>query len=105
MPRCDRCGAECFCLGYKVEIPKKEDVRGWRKLREDCRQRELNTIAFDTAERTRAVCEAERRIAELEAKGENRERARLIANIRKTLAAGAPASTTVTPPRKPPGNR
>lgn len=25
IPKCADCGSDCYCLGYKVEIPKKAD--------------------------------------------------------------------------------
>ncbi len=41
VPVCGECAAERYCLGYKVEVPKKTDERGWRKLRENCREFDL----------------------------------------------------------------
>jgi hypothetical protein len=74
-----------FCLGYKVEVPKKEDVRGWRRLREDCRERELGAADARHIARVREQHEAERRTAQLAALPENKERAKLIAELsRKT---------------------
>ena len=72
-----------FCLGYKVEVPKKEDARGWRRLREDCRERELSTADAHHIARVRKQHEAERRIAQLVALPENKERTKLIAELRK----------------------
>lgn len=41
VPKCRACNAEMFCLGCKVEVPKKGDTRGWRRLRDDCRERAI----------------------------------------------------------------
>jgi hypothetical protein len=83
-----------FCLGYKVEVPKKEDVRGWRRLREDCRERELSSADARHVARVREQHEAERRIAQLAALPENKERAKLIAELRKKLPNKRPEPMT-----------
>lgn len=83
VPKCIECGDDMFCFGYKVEVPKKEDVRGWRRLREDCRERELSAADARHIARVREQHEAERRIAQLAALPENKERAKLIAELRK----------------------
>ena len=84
IPKCLGCGSECYCLGYKVEVPKKEDLRSWRKLREDCRARELARSDAEAVAKVRGAHEAERRIAELLALPANRDRSKLIAELKKT---------------------
>ena len=36
---CLNCGAQCFNLGYKVEVPKHGDLKSWRDLRAECERR------------------------------------------------------------------
>jgi hypothetical protein len=85
VPKCFECGDDMFCLGYKVEVPKKEDIRGWRRLREDCRERELTAADARHVAQVREQHDAERRIAQLAALPENKQRAKLIAELRKKM--------------------
>jgi hypothetical protein len=71
------------CIGYKVEVPKKEDVRGWRKLRDRCRERAIAAVDATAVTRVRELHQIERRIAALAALPANKERTRLIADLRK----------------------
>jgi len=85
VPKCPDCGADCHCLGYKVEIPKKANTRGWRKLRLDCRKRQLAWNDRQAVNRVRQVHAAERRIAYLRSLGPNRDREKLIAELAETI--------------------
>jgi hypothetical protein len=62
IPKCLECGADLYCLGYKVELPRKLDVRGWRKLRADCRERLWAWSDREAVQRVRAIHMAEREI-------------------------------------------
>ena len=84
-PKCPGCGADCYCLGYKVEIPKEQDAPTWRKLRLDCRRRELASSDQYALERVRVVHEIERRIAHLESLASNQSRKESIAALKKKL--------------------
>jgi hypothetical protein len=83
MPKCTGCNSDCYYLGYKVEVPKKDDVRGWRKLRDDCRNRELGRADEAAVAKVRKQHEAERRIAQLSALPENKERSKLIQKLKE----------------------
>ena|SRR5436189_3902069 len=83
IPKCLACGSECYCLGYKVEIPKQEDARGWRRLRDDCRARELHWAEVKAVAKVREAHDAERRIAQLLALPTNKERSNLIEKLSK----------------------
>ncbi len=85
LPKCPECGADCYCLGYKVEIPKKADLRGWRKLRLDCRKRQLAWSDRQAVKRVREVHAAERRIAYLRSLGPSRDREKLIAELTEKI--------------------
>ena len=32
--KCIHCGNDCYCMGSKYEIPKKNDKKSWKKLAE-----------------------------------------------------------------------
>ena len=87
VPKCAECGAECYFLGYKVEIPKKSDVRGWRSLRLETRRRHLARAESQAVTRVRVAHAAERRIVRLQSLGANREREKIIAQLREKIHA------------------
>ena len=86
-PACPDCGHECFCLGHKVEVPKRDAVRAWRQLREECRRR---LYAYQDRARQSAVRrqhDLEKEIVQMEALGENKDRARQIKRLKEALAS------------------
>ena len=85
VPKCLGCGSDSFCLGYKVDVPRKYDVRGWRKLRDECRIREIARIEKENADRRRFAKSAKLRIEQLEALPANKDRAKLIAQLKRSL--------------------
>lgn len=85
IPKCLGCGSDSFCLGYKVEVPRKEDVRGWRQLRDDCRIRETARLRKEALDRYRYAKAAKLRIEQLEALPPNKDRAKLIAQLKRGL--------------------
>jgi len=102
VPKCQECGSDCYCLGYKVEVPKKEDVRGWRKLRDDCRARTLDSINQKIIAGVREQHAAERRIVQLTALPENRDRAKIISGLKKKLQN---QPLVGTPAKRPPSTQ
>ena len=97
VPSCVDCGTDLFCLGYKVEVPKKEDIRGWRRLRDDCRDRAIDAADVRTITRVREQHDAERRIAQLSTLPANKERAMLMAALREKTPNQA---SQPTPPKR-----
>lgn len=85
IPRCPDCGSNCYCLGYKVEIPKKADARGWKALRAESRKRHLKSAEGKALRRVREAHAAERRIAHLRSLGPNREREKLIEELKEKV--------------------
>ena len=77
------CGSDCYCLGYKVEIPRKSDARGWKALRMETRQRHFRWSESQALRRVRVIHEAERRIAHLRSLGPNKDRERTIKKLKK----------------------
>jgi hypothetical protein len=87
VPKCAECGSECYCLGYKVEIPKKSDSRGWRSLRTESRKRHLAWSDRQAVRRVREAHAAERRIAHLRSLGPNKARGKIIAELKEKIHA------------------
>lgn len=85
-PKCRECGAECFCLGYKVEIPKHDDIKVWRELRAECERRAMasdEAISLKGVRRKHFVEQEIRRLRELP---DNRDRTRQIKKLEEELA-------------------
>ena len=81
IPKCSECSTDLYCLGYKVEVPRKLDVRGWRKLRSDCRKRVLASSDQQAVRRVHVVHTAEREIARLRALGPAKGRQKIIREL------------------------
>jgi len=76
-----------YCLGYKVKAPRKLDVRGWRKLHLDCRERVLASSDQQAVQRVRVVHAAEREIARLRALGSAKGRQKIIRELEVKASA------------------
>ena len=87
VPKCTHCGADCWCLGYKVAIPKKSDMTGWKKLRLESRKRYLESSENKAVDRVRKAHAAERHIAQLRSLAPNKDREKMITELKKSLDA------------------
>ena len=67
VPKCADCDADLYCLGYKVEVPRKINVRAWRRLGLDCRRRLLARSDRQEVRRVRLAHVAEREVVHLRA--------------------------------------
>jgi hypothetical protein len=85
VPKCIECGSDCFCLGYKVEIPKRSDDRGWRALHRESRKRHLASADKRAIRRVREVHAAERRVAHLRSLGPNKDREKIIQELEEKI--------------------
>jgi hypothetical protein len=83
VPKCPECGSDCYCLGYKVEIPRKSDGRGWKALRLESRKRYLAWSDGQAVRRVREVHARERRIAHLRSLPPNKDREKLIEELKE----------------------
>jgi|GEM_PF-424876 len=87
-PRCSACGADCVCIGYKIEIPRKVDVKGWKKLKERLRNSALEAMDRARVGRVRAQHGKEQRIKTLKALDPPGPETRgLIAKLEKKVGA------------------
>jgi len=87
IPKCAQCDADCYCLGYKVEIPKKSDTTGWRSLRLESRKRHLEWSDRQAVKRVREAHAAERRITHLRSLVPNKDREKMIAELKEKIHA------------------
>jgi len=85
IPKCAECGSDCFCLGYKVDIPRNSDTNGWKALRLECRKRNLALSDSHGVKRVKDAHAAERRIVELRSRGANKDREKLVSELTKKI--------------------
>lgn len=85
VPLCVACHSDLYCLGYKVEVPPKDNLRGWRKLRDDCRELQLGINDERIVRKVRDAHAAERRIAELRTLPKNKDRENLITELKTKI--------------------
>lgn len=81
-PTCPECREDCYCLGYKVAVPKKTDKKAWLQLRQECRNREYERIERNAKARVARQHDLERRIARLQSHDENPGRIWLIKELK-----------------------
>jgi hypothetical protein len=72
-------------VGYKLEIPKKTDTKGWEKLREISREMDLQRREHQKEYRETRIAQLTDQIDKLSAREQNRDRARLIAELKEEL--------------------
>ncbi|MEM9446601.1 MAG: hypothetical protein AAGA18_14755 [Verrucomicrobiota bacterium] len=84
-PQCTFCGKDCYCLGYKVEVPKKTNEKAWKELRDECSRRNLEYIEAKNKNTVTRKHQLEQEICRLSGLGKNVDRMRLIAKLRKEL--------------------
>ncbi|RYD40109.1 MAG: hypothetical protein EOP85_14805 [Verrucomicrobiaceae bacterium] len=85
-PACHECGAECFCIGSKVEVPKHEAVKEWRELQAECTRRLEAGRENRRVRRVQRQHLLEKEIARMEALPLNKDRTRQIKHLREELA-------------------
>ncbi len=84
-PKCLACGEECFCLGSKVAIPKHDDEKAWKKLRDESWRRARASAGAASLRRVRRQHFLEQEIIRLKALPTNRDRNRRIGKLEKEL--------------------
>ena len=92
-PKCLSCGAECFCLGYKVEIPKHTEHKEWQAIYNESMRRQRESNDRMALFRVRRIHWLEHEIDRLSAMPENRDRSRQIKKLREELATRRSIST------------
>jgi hypothetical protein len=90
VPMCIACDNPMFCLGYKVEVPAKEAIDAWKRLWDECSERDHHDRAHRAAEKVRRTHETEREIRRLQGLPENPDRNRYIALRAKNIQGSQP---------------
>lgn len=85
-PLCLSCGVGCFNLGYKVEIPKRDDLKSWSDLQAECERRDValrESLALRGVRRQHFL---EQEITRMRQMSDNRDRNRQIKKLEDELA-------------------
>jgi len=86
LPACSRCGASLVNIGYKIDVPRKSDVKAWKALREWCRHARLGGIEDEIRSLVQKVHRLEKVILEEEEKPFNADRKRAIEQRRVEMS-------------------
>jgi hypothetical protein len=87
--RCPTCRKACHFLGPTIEIPPKQNVAAWGRLRGQVTSMHAAAAEDRFKESVRRRHDLEQRIRELEARPSNAGRDALIQELRAQLATGA----------------
>ena len=68
-----------------MEVPRRDAVREWRQLREECRKRLHARQDLQQQSNVRRQHDLEKEIARMEALGENKDRERQIRKLKEEL--------------------
>lgn len=79
------CGNPCECLGSKIAIPPKSQVKRWEELEQSFFAQRSAWLAKKAADRIRMIHTFEKEIMKLEGQPGNPDRARKIADLRRRL--------------------
>ena len=83
--KCSRCGGELTGIGFKIPVPSKSDVRGWRSLREQLQKAAIDAQVQKYEKRVKRIHAIEQRIKDIEARPKNENRAQLVNFLRQNL--------------------
>lgn len=87
IPLCPSCGVECFDLGSKVAVPKRDKLAAWRKLKLECLRRQDAMIKNTVRHRLQEARETEARLAKAKAQPASPGRAKFIADLQVSRQA------------------
>lgn len=85
VPNCPECGEPCYCLGYKVNIPRRSAVKAWHEIREESRKLLYDSQKSQQIGKVRRKHFLEKKIAEMEQLELNKDRSREIRELKEEL--------------------
>jgi hypothetical protein len=84
--KCANCGEALVNIGYKIDVPRKADEKGWKALREWCRNRNIGAVEEAIKSGVREMHRLEKEILAEEEKPINKDRNRQIELKKAKLA-------------------
>jgi len=88
IPQCLYCKNDLFCLGYKVAIPKRSDIKRWKKIQKDSYILQVECIDSLAKEKVRQKHCIEREIQRLEYLKDTKENRKKIKKLSTYLSTG-----------------
>lgn len=85
---CPKCAQTCRCIGTKIPVPPKRDVRAWRQLRESLDAQTIRAAESQHERKTRQRHSIEQEIERLEARPKNDGRTRAVRLLKRRLGGG-----------------
>ena len=85
VPKCGFCNRDCICVGYKLDVPKKSDKKGWERLRKVTSEIELQNRERKRNYREVRIAQLTEEIEKLSDREENKDRTRLINALKEEL--------------------
>lgn len=85
---CPKCGQRCRCIGTKIPVPAKRDVRAWRELRAGLDAQAVKVAEAEHRERVRRRHSLEQEIRRLESRPKNDGRGKAIGLLKRRLGGG-----------------
>src|SRR5215210_2095534 len=85
---CPKCAQSCRCIGTKIPVPPKRDVRAWRELKASL---DAQAIRFAESQYRRGIRRRhslEQQVKRLEARPKNEGRIRAVRLLKRRLDAG-----------------
>lgn len=83
---CPRCAQACRCLGYRIPVPPKQNVRAWQRLRKAFNERAVEAAVSRFEFGVRQRHRAEREIRRLEAGPASPGRAKALKRLKRQMA-------------------
>ncbi len=84
-PKCVFCKMELYNIGYKVAIPKKTDLQGWKNIKKLSFERDIKHLERKAIEDVREKHEIEKEIVRIEKLKDNKENRQLIKKLKKQI--------------------
>ena len=86
-PKCNVCKSDCYCLGYKVEVPKATNLKAWKTLKNECYSRDIAFAQESQLNTVRVKHDIEAEIKRLMSKPINKDLTKQIKRLNQQLLA------------------
>jgi hypothetical protein len=85
---CPKCARICRCIGTKIPVPPKRDVKAWRELRESLDAQAIGLAEIQHRREIRQRHSLEQEIRRLESRPKNEGRAKAVRLLKRRLGGG-----------------
>src|SRR5688572_11623789 len=85
---CPKCAQPCRCIGTKIPVPPKRDIRAWRELRESLDAQAIRFAEAQHRHRIRQRHSLEQEIGRLESRPQKAGRTKAVRLLKRRLGSG-----------------